>query len=69
MILSKIVKCSKAPNVENMFFVIFSANSGLGWSLSNKGDEVSMCHFKQMCFWLNNICLEHGGTYNCFKWT
>ena len=35
--------------------VILSAIQGLGWSLPNRGDEVSMCHFKDVYFWLNNI--------------
>ena len=31
-----------------MVFVMFNANYGLGWFLSNRGDEVSMCHFKEI---------------------
>ena len=39
-------------------FVIFSANQGPGWSLSNRGDEVRMCRFKEIDFGLRNmICV------------
>ena len=37
-------------NVENCFVVIFNVIWGLGWSLSNREDEVSMCHFKEIYF-------------------
>ena len=41
--------------IVNIWFVIFRANWGLGWFLSDSGDEVSMCHFKKTDFWLKNI--------------
>ena len=42
--------------------IIFDSNQELGWSLSDRGDEVSMCNFKELCFWLKSIILEHRGS-------
>ena len=49
-------------NVENLFLITFSANQWLGWSLSNRGDEVTMCHFKEIDFRLENIFGGHRGS-------
>ena len=46
---------------ENMLFVIFSASLGLLCFVSNRGDEVSMCHFKEIALWLKNIFVWHRG--------
>ena len=47
-------------------FVILSVNSGLGWSLSNRGDEVSMYHFKEIGFLVEkHNCLAQG----VLKWS
>ena len=34
------------------YFVISRVKKGLGWSSSNRGDEGSMCHFKEIDFGL-----------------
>ena len=37
-------------------FLTFSVQiKGMIWCYSNRGDEASMCHFKEIDFWLNNI--------------
>ena len=44
------LKFSKCRNSENMVFSVYRSNQGLGWSLSNRGDEISMCQFKEIDF-------------------
>ena len=46
---------------ENIISVVFSSNWGLICSLSNREDEVSMCHFKEISFCLKNMFLGIGG--------
>ena len=46
---------------ENMFFALCSTNCGLVCSLSNRGEEVSMCHFKEIVFWLKKYILGASG--------
>ena len=42
-------------NSESMFVIMFRSNQGLIWCLSNRGDEVSMWHVKEIDFWLKNF--------------
>ena len=49
---------NKSWNFETIFYFLFSA---LGRSLSNRGDEISMCHFKEMSFGLKNIIFGRNG--------
>ena len=44
-----------------MFFVFFSVNYGLICCFSNRGDGVSLCHFKEIDFLLKNILGGIGG--------
>ena len=48
-------------------FVIFGANQGLICCHANRGETVSMCHFKEIDFWLKNIYLF--GIDFRLKWT
>ena len=50
-----------------MFFVIFSVDYELGLSQSNRGNEISMGHFKETYFWSKNIFDLHGGTKMVLK--
>ena len=56
-----------------MCFVIFSLNQGLICSLSNGGDKVSMCHFKEIYLGLTKIIswilVGIGGPKIVLKWT
>ena len=49
-LLFELLKYEKFDLVENMFFVISSSSEGLMCSLSNRGDEASMCHYKEIHF-------------------
>ena len=40
---------SNFRNVENIFLLLLVQIGG-GWSLSNRGDEFSMCNFKEIDF-------------------
>ena len=48
-------------NFENMFVVTFRVNQGLGWFLSKRGDEVSMCDFKEVDILLKSIFCWYKG--------
>ena len=50
-----------------LFSAIFSASSGLGWSVSNRGDEVGVCHFDEIDFWLKKQIFNLGCTEPPFR--
>ena len=41
---------------------LFQLKIQAGMVFSNRGDEVSMSHFKEIDFWLTNIIVWHGGS-------
>ena len=53
---------SKVSDFRKHVFCYFRANQGLGWLLSDRGDEVSMCHFKEIASWLKNLIFWHRGS-------
>ena len=49
------------------FFLIVSPNQGLICCVSNRGEKVSMCHFKKIENGCKNIILNFEGCRNCFS--
>ena len=72
----KYIKCKKwivgSYNIFFFWFLVFSSSWGLICCLSTRGDEVSMCHFKEIefgliCFWWGWAKTVLKWIHNCFK--
>ena len=58
-------KCNSGSR--DWVFVIFTLNYGLICCFSNRGDEVSMCQFKEIDFGLRNNIFNLGGHRTSFS--